>query len=197
MKRVAVSFGATLVLWAGAAHADPAPAPQAPAKAPAVGLDSLLKLPPSGAASGGPRAGGATRQEWEQRFAAARGDVEAARNAIDKAQQELGAMAKGTESWQMSAPGAQAAPAPRLSGVVPAASGSEAARRAQQRERRLTDLEVEANLAGVRRSGAARRRRLRRRRRRSVAPDASSQALAPREGEAGSASSAVHAKYAA
>src|SRR5262245_7349437 len=106
-----VRFGATLaVVLAGAALADPAAAPPPPeqGKAPAVGLDSLLKLPPAGSVHEA-RAGGATRQEWEQRFATARGDVEAAQTAIDKAQKELGELARGTENWQMSAPGAQAA----------------------------------------------------------------------------------------
>ncbi|HVH20778.1 MAG TPA: hypothetical protein VNF72_20995 [Myxococcota bacterium] len=151
MRAGLVRFGVTLALLAGAAQADPAPTPQGSTtgKAPAVGLDSLLKLPPSGASPGEARAGGVTRQEWEQRFAIARGDVAAAQGAIDKAQQELGTLAKGTENWQMSAPGAQAN-----------AENSPMSYRLRQElrkqreelsaaERRLTDLEVEANLAGV------------------------------------------------
>ena len=151
MKPGVASLAAMVALWAGAALSDPPPAAQPPAtgKAPAVGLDSLLKLPPDGVPAAEPRAGGATRQEWEQRFAAARGDVDAARAAIDKAQQELGTLAKGTENWQMSAPGAQAG-----------AENSPMSYRLRQEirkqreelgsaERRLTDLEVEANLAGV------------------------------------------------
>lgn len=140
------------MLLAGAAQADPPASPPpgtAAGKAPAVGLDSLLKLPPSGGSVSDARAGGATRQEWEQRFAVARGDVAAAQGAIDKAQQELGTLAKGTENWQMSAPGAQAN-----------AENSPMSYRLRQElrkqreelsaaERRLTDLEVEANLAGV------------------------------------------------
>jgi hypothetical protein len=147
----AVCLAATLALIAGAVRADPAQAPPtAPAeKAPAVGLDSLLKLPPAGSPVAEPRAGGASRQEWEQRFATARGDVQAARDAIDKAQQELGSLAKGSENWQMAAPGVQAG-----------AENSPMSYRLRQElrkqreelsaaERRLTDLEVEANLAGV------------------------------------------------
>jgi hypothetical protein len=140
------------VLLAGTAQADPPASPSqgtSAGKAPAVGLDSLLKLPPSGGSASDARAGGATRQEWEQRFAVARGDVAAAQGAIDKAQQELGTLAKGTENWQMSAPGAQAN-----------AENSPMSYRLRQElrkqreelgaaERRLTDLEVEANLAGV------------------------------------------------
>ncbi|HEX5065950.1 MAG TPA: hypothetical protein VFY49_07540 [Myxococcota bacterium] len=143
-------FGATLALLvAGAAQADPPP-PAPPGKAPAVGLDSLLKLPPAGSAVGEARVGGATRQEWEQRFATARGDVDAAQKAIDKAQQELGELAKGTENWQMSAPGAQAANAENS--PVSYRLRQEIRKQREElgsAERRLTDLEVEANLAGV------------------------------------------------
>jgi hypothetical protein len=152
MRPGLVRFGATLALLAGAVQADPAgaPTPPAPGKAPAVGLDSLLKLPPSGSPAGEARAGGATRQEWEQRFATARGDVASARSAIDKAQQELGELARGTENWQMSAPGAQAANAENS----PMSYRLRQELRKQREElssaeRRLTDLEVEANLAGV------------------------------------------------
>jgi len=143
-------IGALLV--AVAAQADPAaaPPPASPGKAPAVGLDSLLKLPPAGSVVGEARAGGASRQEWEQRFATARGDVDAAQKALDKAQQELGELAKGTENWQMSAPGAQAANAENS----PVSYRLRQEIRKQREElgsagRRLTDLEVEANLAGV------------------------------------------------
>jgi hypothetical protein len=151
MKRGLVSLGAAVALWTGAVQADPPPAPQAPGagKQPAVGLDSLLKLPPSGAPAAEPRAGGVSRHEWEQRFAAARGDVAAARNAIDKAQQELGALARGTETWQMSAPGAQAG---TENSPVSYRLRQELRKQREElssAERRLTDLEVEANLAGV------------------------------------------------
>lgn len=128
----------------------PTSAPQAsPEQAPAVGLDSLLRLPSSTAPVEPPRTGGASRQEWQERFAAARADVESARQAIDKAQRELGQLADGGTAWQMSAPGTTAG-----------ADNSPVSFRLRQElrrgrdelasaERRLSELEVEANLAGV------------------------------------------------
>jgi len=118
---------------------------------PDVGLDSLLRLPPSSAPAPQARTGGATRQEWEQRFAAARGDVEAAKQALEKAQNELGEMATSSGAWQMSAPGA-AANANTENSPVSYRLRQEIRRQRDElasAERRLTELEVEANLAGV------------------------------------------------
>jgi hypothetical protein len=148
---------ALLVVLAGvAAAADPgspdrpASASQASApQAPAVGLDSLLRLPSSTAPVEPPRTGGASRQEWQERFATARADVESARQAIDQAQRELAQLADSGAAWQMSAPGASAG-----------TENSPVSFRLRQElrhqrdelasaERRLTELEVEANLAGV------------------------------------------------
>jgi hypothetical protein len=144
---------AVVALLAIAAQGDPTPESSAAPKAgsPDVGLDSLLRLPPTPSPASEPRAGGVTRQEWQQRFTAARGDVETARQAIDKAQDELGKLARGTDSWQMSAPGAQAG---AQSETSPMSYKLRQELRNQREElasaeRRLTDLEVEANLAGV------------------------------------------------
>jgi hypothetical protein len=131
-----------------AAPADPQEAAAAPPGA-NVGLDSLLKLPPNSAAPEQARTGGATRQEWEQRFGTARGDVDAARKALDKAQQELGKLASGTEAWQMGAPGAQAG-----TENSPVSFRLRQEIRTQREElaraeKRLSELEVEAKLAGV------------------------------------------------
>ena len=144
---------AVVALLATAAHADPTSETAAAPKpgTPDVGLDSLLRLPPTLSPATEPRAGGATKQEWQQRFATARGDVETARQAIDKAQDELGKMARGTDNWQMAAPGAQAGTQTETS---PMSYKLRQELRNQREElaaaeRRLTDLEVEANLAGV------------------------------------------------
>jgi hypothetical protein len=144
---------AIVAVMAAAAQADPPPeSPPAPnAGAHDVGLDSLLRLPPSGSPAAEPRTGGATRQEWQQRFATARGDVETARQAIDKAQDELGKLARGTDSWQMTAPGAQAGTQTETSPMSYKLRQELRNQREElaSAERRLTDLEVEANLAGV------------------------------------------------
>ncbi|HVN39309.1 MAG TPA: hypothetical protein VMW19_14165 [Myxococcota bacterium] len=144
---------AVVALFAAAAQADPTPeAPSAPrGGAPDVGLDSLLRLPPTASPASEPRTGGATRQEWQQRFATARGDVDAARQAIDKAQEELSKMARGTDNWQMAAPGAQAGTQTETSPMSYKLRQELRNQREElaNAERRLTDLEVEANLAGV------------------------------------------------
>jgi hypothetical protein len=147
-------LGVVLALaGASVAAADPAgesgPAStSAPAQAPTVGLDSLLRLPTSTPAVE-PRSGGASRQEWQGRFATARADVETAQQAIEKAQQELGQLAGGSAAWQMSAPGASA-----NTETAPVSFRLRQELRRQRdelaaAERRLTELEVEANLAGV------------------------------------------------
>jgi len=142
-----------VALIAIAAQADPTGEAPPPPKngAPDVGLDSLLRLPPTATPAAEPRTGGATKQEWQQRFATARGDVQAAHQAIDKAQDELGKLARGTDTWQMSAPGA---PAGTQTETSPMSYKLRQELRNQREElanaeRRLTDLEVEANLAGV------------------------------------------------
>jgi hypothetical protein len=149
------SLRAALVLlcFGWAAQADPSADPKSGAEPDAatrsVDLDSLLRLPPSSGPAPEARAGGATRQEWEQRFATARGDVEAAQKAIDKAQQELEQKARGSDNWQMSAPGA---PAGSETSPMSYRLRQELRRQRDElasAERRLSDLEVEAKLAGV------------------------------------------------
>ena len=153
MKPGFVQAALLVAALAWAAQADPTssssqdPAPEG--GKPPVDLDSLLRLPPSATPAAEARAGGATRQDWEQRFATARADVEAAQKAIDKAQQELGQMARGTDSWQMSAPGA---PAGSENSPMSYRLRQELRRERDElagAERRLTELEVEAKLAGV------------------------------------------------
>jgi hypothetical protein len=154
-RGVAVALLATVA--AAAEPAEPASPGSGDAKtavgAPAVGLDSLLRLPPSaGTPAEQPRAGGATRQEWQDRFAVARGDVEAAQKAIDSAQQELGKLAQGTNAWQMSAPGGGAQAAGAENSPVSFRLRQELRKQRDElaaAERRLNELEVEANLAGV------------------------------------------------
>jgi hypothetical protein len=142
---------ACLLCGSAAAQADP---PDAAAGPPGgdVGLDSLLKLPPNSAAPEQARTGGATRSEWEARFATARGDVTAASTALDKAQQELGKLAAGGEAWQMSAPGLGGAQSGGETGPISFKLRQEI--RTQREElaraqKRLSELEVEAKLAGV------------------------------------------------
>lgn len=137
-----------LLAWmvAAGAGAEPESAPK-PAGGP--GLDTLLKLPPSSAAPESPRSGGASRYEWEQRFATARGDVAAAQLALEKAQADIGRAADGSNPWQMSAPGAQAG---TENSPVSFRLRQEIRRQREElasAQKRLSELEVEAKLAGV------------------------------------------------
>jgi len=136
------------VLVAGAAVADPGGGSPVP-------LQQLLKLP-SGAASEASidKRGGNTRSEWEQRFRKVRADHE-------KAETELAATRAALEKKAATQSGQWRVSAPGLGGAV-SAEGSDSPldyrltqdlRRNREElvrsERRIQDLEVEANLAGV------------------------------------------------
>jgi hypothetical protein len=120
--------------------------------APPVGLDALLKLPSDTAPpTVQPSRGGYTRQEWRERFATARGELSQAERRLADAQEELGELASGTSSWQVAAPGG-AAGASGENGPL-SYSLREQIRRSREEieaaEQALTELRVEANLAGV------------------------------------------------
>jgi hypothetical protein len=132
------------------AAAGRAPAePRADDAAPPVALDRLLRLP-AGADYGVERRAGATRGEWRARFAALERDLDAARSALRKAQEELDQVAGTADAWQVGPP---------IPGV---AANTEAPldyrlrqeirrhrEEVERLERSLRDLEVEANLAAV------------------------------------------------
>jgi len=116
---------------------------------PGVDLDALLRLPKDSPRIEDPRRGGLSRKEWEERFEIANGDVAGSRAALRKAQSELEEMAAGTDSWQLAAPGAPAG-----------ADNSPLSYKLRQEirqqrdelaaaEKRLEELRIEANLAGV------------------------------------------------
>jgi hypothetical protein len=131
---------------AALASAEDAPSPAI------VELDQLLILPDSLDLEPETR-GGATKAEWRSRFQSAREDVAAARAALAKSQAKLEEVAGGTSAWKMGAPGlgvsnvGAAADTPLDYGL------SNEMRRnreeVERSERRLTELEIEANLAGV------------------------------------------------
>lgn len=121
--------------------------PKAPAEpAPSVGLDKLLKLPDS-VEYDVERRGGATRSEWRTRFREAHGDLEKSRSRKAEAQKKLEDSASDS-SWRFAPPGA--------SGTTEATENYKLVQEVkredaeiQRLEKRLRDLEVEANLAGV------------------------------------------------
>ena len=126
---------------ASKAATDPAPSP--------VGLDALLRLPAQSPAPAREPASLGDRKEWEARFAEARAELEAARAALAASQAELGELASGGNAWQMAPPGAGANPenspvSYKLRQDIRRQRGEVA-----EAERALTELRIEANLAGV------------------------------------------------
>jgi len=114
-----------------------------------VGLDALLRLPAQGPAPAQEPASAVDRKEWEARFATARAELEGAREALAASQAELGELASGGNAWQMAAPGAgaNAENSPlsyKLRQDIRRQRGE-----VEQAERALTELRIEANLAGV------------------------------------------------
>ena len=148
-RRGAGAILAGLLLGLPLSGAAQSPGQADPAAAP-VGLDALLKLPdrtPTPEAR--PSVGGATREEWELRFAKARLAREEAQLRLRTAQTELEELAAGTSTWQVAAPGGGA-----TSETGPLSySLREEIRRSREdiarAERSLDELRVEANLAGV------------------------------------------------
>jgi len=115
---------------------------------PQVGLDQLLRLPKSYDAGSGERRSGETAVEWRTRFATATQQLETAREALRRAQAELESAVGEVSSWQVSAPGGG------QSEVGPANFAARAKvkkKRAdvERAERKLRELEVEADLADV------------------------------------------------
>jgi hypothetical protein len=138
-----------VALLAAATLAAPAPAPaEDPAPPPAVDLDKLMKLPSSHRVDV-ERRGGATRTEWRSRFRDARGDLETAQAGLKKAQLKLDkAAAESDSAWRMAPPGAAATS--ESTERYPLTLDLKRKRSEVERsEKRLRELEVEANLAGV------------------------------------------------
>lgn len=153
-RRRTCGVGLALLLLGTApdAGAEPGPAEDAAPGRPPVALDALFKLPSATPPSSTAPANEAdSRREWLERFDAARGELERARARLAATQSELEELAANTQSWQVAAPGA-----------TPGAGGEngplsfklrQQIRRDREAvaeaERGLTDLRVEADLAGV------------------------------------------------
>lgn len=118
------------------------------AVAPPVSLESLMRLPEKTGPAPQLTKGGATRVEWERRFAQAHSDIEDAKSALASSQREVEQLATG-DQWQMAAPGASAG-----SENSPLSFKLREQMRSQREElevaeRGLTELRIDANLAGV------------------------------------------------
>lgn len=141
-----------LAMPLGAPAQEPAPDPTQDASPRPVSLDALLKLPETPSAPRPePEVGGATRREWQSRFGAARADVETAEARLAEARAQLEKLASGSESWQVSAPGAPAA-SNTETGPLSFGLRQEIRRSREEVERAeqaLAELRIRANLAGV------------------------------------------------
>jgi hypothetical protein len=129
-----------------------APAAAGDEAQPAVGLDKLLKIPPTVRFEPTTR-GHSTKFEWRERFDEAHAELEKARAELTATQAKLAEKGASSSAWSMGAPGignvdravANEAPLDQtLSRTL--RKNREGVERA---ERRLTELEVEANLAQV------------------------------------------------
>jgi len=114
-----------------------------------VTLDQLLTLPSALPVESAER-GGLTRAEWSDRFAEAEAEIETAQADLDASLQKLSDLVGKTSNWQVGAPGVPAAPSEKS--TVNYGLKQEIQRKREdvaRAERRLRDLIVEANLAGV------------------------------------------------
>lgn len=148
--RVALALLALVFARPAAGRAEePAPAAEADAPAqatPAVGLDRLLKLP-SGIDYGVERRGGLTRGEWRQRFARVQASLKEERSGLEVAQQELSRIAGTSSQWAVGPPGTTNTETPldyRLRQEIKRRKDE-----IERLEKEESDLDVEANLAGV------------------------------------------------
>ncbi len=92
--------------------------------------------------------GGATRTEWRARYATARGELAEARAGLEKAQKALEQGATNATQWSVAPPGVPSNT--DVSANYPLTQEVKRQREAVERaEKKLRDLDVEANLAGV------------------------------------------------
>ena len=142
-----VGVGLAWGLVGGASHAEE----DAAGPVPQIGLDRLLKLPDSLEVKGViDRRGGATEDEWRARSASANADYAAAEESLVEARAELGELAADSSAWRVAAPGM--ANTGNDDAPMDYALSQKMKRRREDLERakrRLRELEVEANLAGV------------------------------------------------
>ena len=116
---------------------------------PPVELDQLLRIPRATPVEN-LRHGGATRSEWQARFAESQENLDQARAALAAARTELEGLAGEQGNWQMAAPGM---PQGASENSPVSYRLLQEIRRQREEvvrfERRLRDLRIEANLAGV------------------------------------------------
>ena len=145
-RLLAPPFGAALAFGAGAAQGEEPVAE--PSAAEPAGLDRLLKLPES-QSYGVDRRGGLSRGEWRTRFVEVRTSLDNERTALATAQGRLDEVAGTTSNWQMAPiPGMEASPDAPLDYQLRLQIRRHRSE-IDRLEKKLRELEIEANLAGV------------------------------------------------
>jgi hypothetical protein len=120
---------------------------------PGVSIDDLLKLPVSFKVETSQR-GGATRAEWHARFITARADASEARDALEKALDEMGDLAEQSGNWKVASPIGNGNAGNSGDSEEPLNYGLKQKIRRKRvavdrTENTLVDLTLEANLASV------------------------------------------------
>jgi hypothetical protein len=124
------------------AEAPPEPVPEVP-------LDRLLELP-SDFEPRVERRSGVAESEWRERFRLAREDLERAQATLASSKAELAELAEDSSSWSLAPPvggPAQSNEAPLSYELRQRIKRQEA--EVERARRKLRDLQVDANLAGV------------------------------------------------
>jgi hypothetical protein len=139
---------AAALLAAGPLAGEEGAAPEAPASGEGAALERLLTLPDAGS-YGVERRGGLSRGEWRARFQDVTQALASEREALDEAEGRLDEAAGSASNWQMApVPGMQPSPDAPLDYQLRVAIRRHRSE-IERLERRLKQLEIEANLAGV------------------------------------------------
>lgn len=143
-RAIGVAMALLLVPWRPASAQ---PQEVAAEKAP-VELDRLLELPDT-LEYGVERRGGATPGEWRERFRQARSELEEARRVLSETEDELAGLGESSEAWQLAPPGSTAAHSEAPLSYQLRMRIRRQREEVERAEKRLRDLEIEANLANV------------------------------------------------
>jgi hypothetical protein len=146
-RRLALAASVASGLAAAPASAQQPSAPEAPAEQPAE-LERLLTLPGS-ESYGVDRRGGLSRGEWRTRFSEVTTALASERQALADAEGRLDEAAGSASNWQMApVPGMQPSPDAPLDYQLRVAIRRHKSE-IERLEKKLRQLEIEANLAGV------------------------------------------------
>ena len=149
-KRLRTRIGPVLigvVLASAAARGEEPTTAGVPGGDPAQ-LDRLLKLPES-QSYGVDRRGGLSRGEWRNRFVEVRTALDTERKGLEEAQLRLDEVAVSASNWKMAPiPGMEASPDAPLDYQLRVQIRRHRSE-IDRLEKKLRELEIEANLAGV------------------------------------------------